>query len=555
MKKGLVILMIWVMTMTIFAGCQKQDQEDKTSEGKVSSSKDEQKSEDKEAIDPYEIKFVIPGDAADDMDVVLDEFYKRTKENLNVELSFIYTGWDDIGQKVSLMISAAEKLDSAFLAQWTAPDIGSVAINEQLLNLDKYFHNDDYPGLKAAFSEEYLSTNKFIGPDGEYHIYGIPFSHSYDQGKYFYYRKDLADKYGITVNSMEDLVKFWDMVLENEPGMTPLSYLGSQNTLAKDIEKIYMPKLDKHNIGAGTFGDRIIIKDDGTAYVSRSLIPANDPEYRKYLDDAHPAKADPLWNYKIAREWYEKGYLDKDILSQKDQQGPFLSGRAASYLHGADVYNTLYTQLKESSPEAELGYFIAYENFRQDNKGQIPTTFQAWNFATIPVTCEDPDRVMKFYDWIFSSQENLDLLEYGVEGKHWTAVGDSKYTPQENPDTGKSYNFGAYVMTWNPTMYRISSDLPDDVVAFIQKNSDQEYFYKSPSAGFSFLDEEVKTEQALVSEVTSYDLALGNGVVEDIEGEVARIDADLLKAGMDTLAAAYEEQFNEFLKVHPYEAQ
>lgn len=101
LKKVLTLVLATVMLLTCFAGCGKSGSE----------SGDGPKS-------PYEITFVYPGDPADDMDVVLNEFYAQTKDTLNVTLSFIYAGWDDIGQKVSLKISGGKKMDSAFLAQW-----------------------------------------------------------------------------------------------------------------------------------------------------------------------------------------------------------------------------------------------------------------------------------------------------------------------------------------------------------------------------------------------------------------------------------------------------
>jgi putative aldouronate transport system substrate-binding protein len=206
-------------------------------------------------------------------------------------------------------------------------------------------------------------------------------------------------------------------------------------------------------------------------------------------------------------------------------------------------------------PGAELGYYEMNKDLAAEPKGQLQTTFQAWNFATIPVTCENPDRVMEFYDWIFSSMENHDLFELGVEGKHWNAVGEDKYEMIKNPDTGNNYNFGAYLMTWNPTMLRVSSTLPDDVLGFVKKHSEQDYFYKDITSGFSFNDEAVKTEMALINDTVSIKYALDNGMIADYKAEIAKVDEKLKKAGWEAYAAEYERQFNEFLKTHPYEGQ
>ena len=89
----------------------------------------------------------------------------------------------------------------------------------------------------------------------------------------------------------------------------------------------------------------------------------------------------------------------------------------------------------------------------------------------------------------------------------------------------------------------------------MKKNSDQEYFYKNITAGFSFNDEKVKTEVALINDVVSRKFGVGNGMVADISGEIASIDKALMKAGWEKYATEFETQFNEYLKQHPYEGQ
>ena len=537
LKKVLTLVLSAVMLLTCFAGCGNSGgAEDDTSK-------------------PYEIVFVYPGDPANDMDVVLEEFYARTKDTLNVTLSFIYAGWDDIGQKVSLKISGDEKMDSAFLAQWTSPSIQDAAMDGQLMNLDKYFNNDEYPGLKAAFSEEYLSTNKFLGDDGEYHVYGIPFSNSFGNATYVFYRKDLADKYNITVNSVDDLEGFYDAVLANDKGMVPLAFLGSQDQLMSAFyneTKTVHNYITAGNTNSGLLAGGVIIKDDGTAYVSRTFVAADDPEFNKYMPDDDRSKTEPHWEYGVARRFYEKGYVSEDILNTTDARADFMAGKAASFLGSTDIYSSIATEFSESLPDAELG-MVRVTNL--DEPHQIGTTFQAWNFACIPVTCKNPDRVMKFYDWVFSSQANNDLFELGVEGVHWNAVGDNGYEAITNPATGNNYNFSGYLMTWNPTLTRQSASTPEIILSDIEKCTDQTYFYKEIASGFSFDSSTVKTEAALISDVVSMKTALGNGMVADYDAAIAELDQKLLAAGWEAYAAEYERQFNEYLKDHPYEGQ
>lgn len=505
------------------------------------------------------LTFIAPSNTSwpTGFDEVIAKFEEETGETLGISWDFIFTGFDDIGQKVSLKLSSGEPMDSVFAAQWTAPSLNEMALKGQLVNLDEYFGNDDYPGLKAAFSEDYLSTNSFVGPDGEYHIYGIPFSQSFTAGDMVFFRKDLADKYGVTVESASDLPAYWQAILDNEPGMVPFTFLGNTDGLADMINGWFRPAMETHNYAGDQtyrFMNGIIIRDDGTPYASRSIVKAYDEEFRKYMDDADPAKEDPLWNFKLAKEWYDAGYIDPDVMNVTDHQGAFCSGKAASFPRGVDVYESVENQLKASVPGAELGYVIASDNMRMENKGQVSATFQAWNFACIPVTSENAELVMKFYDWLFTNQANHDLFEYGVEGVHWTAVGDEKYE-QIADEAGQYYNFDAFVMTWVPEMTRYAASTPDDVVAFKKLMADPEMFYKEITAGFSFVDDSVKSEAAKLEDAASLRLPLYNGIVDDIEKAIQDIDSKMQSAGQEAFLEEYTKQFAEFLKDNPYEGQ
>ena len=65
----------------------------------------------------------------------------------------------------------------------------------------------------------------------------------------------------------------------------------------------------------------------------------------------------------------------------------------------------------------------------------------------------------------------------------------------------------------------------------------------------------VKSEQALMNDLTSLGTPLGNGMVEDIPGEIERIQAQYDAAGFQTIVTEVERQFNEFLLETPYEGQ
>ena len=107
-----------------------------------------------------------------DLDKILAKFEEVSKDTLNTKLEFEYNPPSDHRQKMQLKMSTAEPVDLMFDAPWMSL-YNNVSLG-YYQQLDKYFNNDQYPGLKKAFPPELLEANKING-----HIYTIPFLTSY----------------------------------------------------------------------------------------------------------------------------------------------------------------------------------------------------------------------------------------------------------------------------------------------------------------------------------------------------------------------------------------
>jgi len=566
--KSTALAMALILLLSVLAACSKNGKENGVSPDASPSSAPPSASpsssgepSESAKTPPKEVtlEFYMPSGTSDvnDLQTVLDQFYLNTKDTLNTKLKFNFTTFDNIGQQVSLKLAGGEQVDSAFVAQWTAPNINQMIAKNQLAVLDSYFNNDQYPGLKKAFTPEYLKNNSFIDAKGESHIYGIPFTHGFDGGGVIYYRKDLAEKYGIAeIKSVEDLTKYYDAIAANEKGMIPLTWNGSQDMLSDTLLTMVQPISSKHNYETNVAGTNssIAIKPDGTVYVAKTVNPWSDPEYVALLPDELKS-IDPLQGFKMTRDWYKKGYLEKDILAQKDPDGQFMSGKAASVVRTLDIYPSEKQQLETAIPGAKLGYFIINPGYLTGTPKAVGSDFKAWNFAAIPSNSKNIERTMQFFDWLFSDPKNHDLFEFGIEGKHWTAEGDSKYSIPAGVDTANNYNFPGFTLTWNPTMVRYDAATPDEVVTTLNNLGDTNFFFKKISAGFNFVTDNVKNETAKLNDVKSLLRSIGDGVTDDIEGTLAKVQKEFDKAGYAKVREELEMQFNEFLKKNPYEGQ
>jgi len=498
------------------------------------------------------LEFLGPSNTStiNNWDSVMAKFYEQTKDTLNLKINYTFTTFDNIGQKISLKFAAGDPLDCTFSAPWTNPNISQMVSKGQIANLDKYFTDSKYSGLKKAFNQDYLKNNSFADSTGEYHIYGVPFSHGFTAAGAVYYRKDLADKYGIgDIKSYDDLLKYNDAIKANEKGMIPMSWLGSSDGISGAIQHFIDPVATKHNT-ATIAGVGLIIKDDGSVYASTNAIsPALDPEFQK-LQEAPLNTLDPLREYKTARDWYTKGYVEKDILSQKDAEAQFASGKAASFIRSIDTFSEIDGRLANGVPGAKLGYWC-----QDEAPKSIGTDFRAWNFGVLPVTSKNQDRTMSFFNWLYTDKKNHDLFELGVEGKDWEAVGTDKYKVPTGVDAKSVYNFPGFIMTWNPTMQKYDSKNPDAIVKKMNNYGNTNFYYKTIEAGFTFVPDAVKNEMAKMGDLLSLTRAVQNGVIADIPGKLVDIQKQYDQAGFSKVRAEVLKQYSAWLKVNPYKGE
>lgn len=513
MKRKIVLLLVSTMLLTMVVG------------GAVSA---------QERPEPVTLKILFFNDKPAHFDEVLDEFYKRTKDTLNVTLDFEFNPVPDHKQKLLLIAAAGEEYDLVFDAPWM--HIEKLAKDGAYLNLDKYFHNDDYPGLKKNFSKTYLDSNKFYG-----HTYGVPVTKELDSLEAIGIRSDLMEKYGFKeIKTTAKLKEFFDVILEKEPDLIPLAQGGITGFF-----RLFPRYTEEYNI--------FRITDDnfvGRFYVALS---EDNKEVTGVYTDGDPAevvKDFPApwntvekWNEKYVkyREWNK--YLEKDVLSQQDPEMLYSSGKAAALARGG-LTNSL--DLPKLIPGVESYPFP----YRKGDRLRIPDskyiTYKVWNFACVPVTSNHPDRVMKFIDWIFQSRENHDLIEMGIKGKHWIPVGEERYKFPEGLE--QEYKFQWYELTGHPDMVRYSELYNDDHISLNKWASSEERNVLSPLAGFTADFEAVRTEKAGYDSIyKKIEVGIMNGAYQDPVAILEKVNSDARKAGLEKIREELKKQVQAFL--------
>ncbi|KQN96089.1 ABC transporter substrate-binding protein [Paenibacillus sp. Leaf72] len=495
------------------------------------------------ALKPITLKVMLFGDKPTDLGSVLTEFENRTKDTLNTKLEFEFNTGDDHKQKMKLKMSTGEQVDLAFDAPWQ--NLSQHVSQGLYTELDKYFNNDDYPGLKAAFSEEFLASNKIDG-----HIYAIPLTQYYTDIEAVMVRKDLREKYGMDpIASYDDYKVYLDNVRKNEGSMIPLALKG-----ARGFFKMFEVETNSQTFrGAnwavnglgitGTGADfNVALSEDGKTVVGVTTIGDPASEYASFPE--------PFNNPDNIYQAYDKyvafnPYVQKDSLSEKDAIALFKAGKAASFEGTINDIPSVRQELQKAVPGADVEPFVYLSCAADKKAGCIPTDYKAWNDLVIPITAQDPDRTMKFIDWIFSSQENHDLFELGIEGTHWKAEGEKQYSLTEG---STNYIFPKYELTWNPILSRVGSDNDALTLDYLNYQGSNDSYFRIPLSGFTFNSDSVKTEIAKVQ--PKFDQAVQifrHGLDPNWKQSAEKLNKELRALGLDTIREELKKQMQAYL--------
>ena len=246
--------------------------------------------------------------------------------------------------------------------------------------------------------------------------------------------------------------------------------------------------------------------------------------------------------YSTFADWNK--YVEKDSISQKDKQGLFVSGKAASLETDIMQYNNVKLNLKENVPQGELEFFAFRACARNGERQCGGKLERASNSVAIPSTSKHIVRSMMFLDWIFRDRANHDLFEYGVEGKDWKAIGEDQYVPISN------YYFPGYQLTWNPAMIRVRADMDESIKPYFKYLENPGNYASSFLKNFTFNPDPVKVEIAKVSASSVYNEFIqraSNGLVKDLDNEARQVNLEWRSLGLDAIRKEMKKQLQQYL--------
>lgn len=447
----------------------------------------------------YEINWYFMGDTLKDtasVEAAANE-YLKDKINATLKINRLETG--QYSKKMSTMIAAGEYFDICFTANWML-DYKANAVNSAWLPLDDYI--DTYmPKTKALMDSDIWDNVRVNGK-----IYGVPAKKEFGEQRGWMYRKDIAEKYNIDmsqVKNFDDLKPVLEKIKANEPDMQyPIDW-------KSDCTPFQLIEFWPITPVIGMFYDG--------SYKDKIVNVVETPEFMEYC--------------KTAFGLYNDGFVKKDVMNASDFTQRLKDGKTFVYL-----------EFLKPGKEQEVAKNFSFE------LAQAPLTpvYQLngvgdGSIMSVSQTSKNPARAMRFLELLNTDPYLNNLLNYGIEGKHYTKVGDNRIEVMPNA----SYTLqGSQWMTGNVFLNYLTPGEADDKMQQLEvfnKNAEKPYFY-----GFKFDPEPVQQQIAACSTVDSEFRSQATMGAVNPETVIPAYIEKQKAAGVDEIIAEAQRQYDEW---------
>lgn len=479
LSKILSLVLAMVLVVSAMSGCKKEAVDDNV-------------------ITLYMMKAI---DKTGSYDLVMERANEIIKEKLGYTLDLKLIDQGNYAEKINVLLSSAEPMDLFFLSdqntylRYIKQDI--------VLPLDDLLKEHGSAILEKVDEAAW----DMVRYDGK--IYAVKNHGTYSTANSIVFKKDLVEKYNFdyqNVDSFEDLEVFLKTIKENEPNIYPLSAA----------------------VGVET-SQRYVLSPDGTVF---------DNEENKFISVFDCETVMNQW--KTMADFYQKGYLPKDIISKSDLAGERKSGKYAV------LPNSGYYTEDASKSSAYYG-FPCVEKYT----GNTPISSASGARICISSTSTHPEKAMQVLNLIWEDPELSNTLAYGVEGVDYVVneertaeIGSKSVIPK----AGAEQNWAIWHNWIGPLWDQWDSSW--NTVESLQNM--QEMNKKGTtvkSLGFDFDNETVKAEHAQCSAVyEECRPVFSNGCMNDFEEYLASAKSKFENAGLSKVLAEKNRQYSEWKK-------
>ncbi len=457
--------------------------------------KDKQTSGDGETVT---LKWIFPGTRQADQDEVWAEFNRRLKEkaNINVDIEMVEASYDE---KAKMILATGEDYDICFTSSWSNNYLS--AVNKgAYLPLDEYI---DKNSQLYTYMPEYVWNS--IKVDGK--IYGVPSYQLMTYQNSLTMAQSVNEQCGFDLEDNGEVVPFSEVekMVETAYAKKPSLYDGKELYTTGAFNKL---------LGYESFAGipNVVINKDSTDY--KVELDVETDEYKNMLARN--------------RDWYNKGYIRKDILSAKGTPGKFDIAIAFS------TYKPGYQRETYASYNMPVLIRPLTEPYVEMGCGQK-------SVMSVLRTSKHPKEAVEFLSLMHTDKELYNLFIYGIEGKHYDKDENDIVTVKEN--TG--YNLATQWMFGN--QFNAYYTEGQDTNAWEQTDANNKTAKQSPLMGFSVDASNIQTEIAQCNSINTEYQYITQGAVEyaDLYNEYL---SKLKAGGIDTIKNEIQKQIDEWAK-------
>ena len=456
---------------------------------------------------------------APDTDEVIAKLNEYTREKIGVEIDYRVMANPDYKEKMPNLINAGEYYDICFTSNWTT-DYLQFTSKEAFLDITELlpqYAKETYDFIPEAVWDA-------VKVNGS--IYGVPSYKEMGWQGGIVYNSDMAEAYGIdmsAVKTLEDYTKVLEVVAEKSKaeGKNVVGVSGLTNAwpMAAPYESLTgNPKLPA---------------------------AAAVPEFNNFQDVSGQAvfnqyASEEYMNYcQIVRGWNQAGYLGGDPVNYDSD----IANRDNDFNNGALFsYFIQYAPGTSESMSASSGHGVGFVPLMEP---LFETRSAMGGLLAISYASEHPDKALEFINLLNTDEYVGTLIRHGIEGEHYTAVGDNQVDKTMGgtlTDNGYDYTYGWQFGT--PFNQKWDISYPDNIEQLFQDYNDSAVI--SPNNGFTFDMIPVETQvAALTNVIAEYAPSLETGSVDPAEYIPKFLDA-LNANGVDTLLEEVDAQLTSF---------
>lgn len=456
------------------------------------------------------------GDNTVDHDAVLAKLNEKLEADINTTIEIRGIPWTDAETKYKLMFASGEEFDFCYSGAWIG--FNSVATTNGYMPIDLEMVKTFAPDTYAATSADRWKQVTVKG-----NIYGLPNINPKIKNVLAVFRGDILDKYNITsIASPDDFVNALLTIAAGEDDLLAWN-VGNFEQNGRMRGVLYGQAKNLKDVITGIPLLCVDMLDD--SYKIFKIY--DDPDYLKYLETTQ----------KLA----DAGVWSKSALANSDtDEINFTAEKSACYI--ADAFNTFNNndiKMKAINETYANRYFEVNPGYKK-----IP---EGGNMSMISINANSKyaERIMMMFNLFETDKSYYDLINYGIEGTHYEAVGDDKF----NAILPKYNDFGGFTFAWgtnNANLIRENASVPQEQIDAYNKSLAEDSI-ETPLATFTFDDTDYKNEIAAITNIVeTYMVPIELGLTDQKEG-LEKMKQKLEAAGIDRLQAAVQEQLDAYV--------